>query len=74
MYNLIRNKYNNDRFNTEDYFSIEHFKSLSHYKRILGIKIFNSRYTGVEPQDLITQVSKILYGNLECSRCLECSD
>lgn len=47
-------------------------KALETYKRIVRTRIFNPRYTGVDAQDIITQVSKILYGDMNCSRCFEC--
>lgn len=72
LYNLIRNKYNNEKFNVEEYFSLEHFKDLSRYKRILTYRIYNPNYTRVNSQDLIAQVQKLIYGDTNCSRCFDC--
>lgn len=72
LYNLITNKWNNDRFNTDNYFSLEHFDALTHYKRIVTHRIFNTSYTGIEAQDIISQVERLLYGELECTKCHDC--
>src|SRR5688572_3487785 len=74
MYNLIKNKSNNENYSTESHFSMSQFSSLSHYKRIIGKRIFNPSYPSSDTaaQDLISQATKLLYGDTECSKCVNC--
>lgn len=74
LYNLIKNKSNNENYATDSYFSLSQFNSLSHYKRIIGKKIFNPNYPcpDIKSQDLIAQANRLLYGDSECSKCVNC--
>lgn len=71
--NLLRNKLNNENYNVETYYCSNTVLSLSHYKRILSRKIYNPTYLcGVDNQDIIAQVKKILFGT--CANCVKCED
>lgn len=74
LYNLIKNKHNNERFNTEECFSIEQFKDLSHYKRIITKRIFSPKYPcdTYTNQDIISGAVRKLFGDWECSKCVNC--
>lgn len=74
LYELIRNKQNNESYNTDSYFSLSHFNNLSQYKRIIGKKIFNPTYPckDISTKDLIAQANRLLYGDGECSKCVNC--
>lgn len=73
LQNFLRNKLNNENYNVESYYCSDNVTALSHYKRILSRKIYNPTYLcGVENQDLIFQVKKILFGT--CGTCITCEE
>ena len=74
LYSLSRNRLNNQAYNTELCYSVAQSNQLSHLKRIVTKRIFNPNYPceSISAQDIIAKVSKNLYGDWECSKCVNC--
>lgn len=74
LYNLSRNRLNNEYYNTERCYSVEQSNHLSHLKRIVTKRIFNANYPSecTSAQDIIAAVSTQLYGDWTCSKCVNC--
>lgn len=72
--NLSKNKLNNIAYNAELCYSVAQSNQLSHLKRIVTKRIFNSNYpcSSVSAQDIIAKVSQNLYGDWECTKCVNC--
>jgi hypothetical protein len=70
---LVKNKYNNRRFNTNLYTNRELSQDLKVYERVLRKRMFNSGYpsSSIENQDIIGRVTSIVHEK-ECSFCTSC--
>lgn len=73
LQNFLRNKLNNENYNVETYYCSDSVRALAQYKRVLNRKIYNPQYLcGIDSQDIIFQVRKILFGT--CGTCITCEE
>lgn len=75
IYQLIRNKWLNQTFNTTLYFDKSRYKTLLRLKRLIKKKLLDETYpcSGYEIQDVIGIANSYLYNQNNCPVC-DCED